>query len=164
MASHGVGTLEFAFDNGKRRLGCTHFVVTGSSSVAKKITLSRYYAALLSADEIRDVMLHEVAHALAGRGAGHGPAWKAIARKIGAKAQRCATPSASPEATVTGECPECLRTVAELHRLPQRVYACGVHRSSALTWKRRGVVVPVEDMPQKYRSDYSIMVDLEILK
>ena len=34
--------------------------------------------------EVRDTILHEIAHALAGAKAKHGPAWKAIARRLGA--------------------------------------------------------------------------------
>ena len=35
--------------------------------------------------------LLDVAHALAGGKAGHGPAWQAIARRIGCSAERCIT-------------------------------------------------------------------------
>ena len=34
--------------------------------------------------EVRDTILHEIAHALAGAKARHGPAWKAIAKRLGA--------------------------------------------------------------------------------
>ena len=37
-----------------------------------------------SEEQIRDTVLHEIAHAIAGHGAGHGPLWKATARRIGA--------------------------------------------------------------------------------
>lgn len=40
-------------------------------------------------DECRDTILHEIAHALVGPGHGHGPAWKAMARQIGANPSRC---------------------------------------------------------------------------
>jgi len=163
MTAHGVGSLAFEFDRGKRRLGCTHFVTIGNTSLAKKITLSRHYAVLLPEDEIRDVILHEIAHALAGHKAGHGPVWKAAARKVGAKPKRCAAPSASPEASVTAECPECFRPLAAQHRLPQRIYVCRVHRNRALTWKRNGVRVPVEEMPQNYRSRYYAAMQKGIL-
>ncbi len=36
-----------------------------------------------------DLILHEIAHANAGPGAGHGPIWKAEARRIGCTADRC---------------------------------------------------------------------------
>ena len=34
--------------------------------------------------EIRDTVLHEIAHALVGPEARHGPEWKAIAKRLGA--------------------------------------------------------------------------------
>ena len=40
--------------------------------------------------EIRNTILHEIAHALVGVGHGHGPVWKAKAREIGALPVRCA--------------------------------------------------------------------------
>jgi hypothetical protein len=36
-------------------------------------------------EEIRDTLLHEIAHAIAGHKAGHGAEWKAVCRRIGAK-------------------------------------------------------------------------------
>jgi predicted SprT family Zn-dependent metalloprotease len=38
---------------------------------------------------VLDTILHEIAHALAGHKAGHGPAWKAKCAQIGAKPKRC---------------------------------------------------------------------------
>lgn len=126
MTAHGVGRLEFAFDNGKRRLGCTHFVRIGDTFLAKKISLSRHYAVLLPDDEIRDVILHEIAHALAGREANHGPLFMRKCREVGAKPARCATPSARPAAPIEGRCPKCETKVSEHHRMPRAVY---VHRT-----------------------------------
>ena len=66
----------FGFDNAKRRAGLCNYT-------DRRITVSRYLAAKFDDDEIHQVLLHEVAHALAGPAAAHGPAWKAIARDIG---------------------------------------------------------------------------------
>jgi len=40
---------------------------------------------------VRDTVRHELAHAIAGPRAGHGPEWRMIARAIGAAPERCAT-------------------------------------------------------------------------
>lgn len=48
--------------------------------ISRRVILTSWEAAL-------DTALHEVAHALAGHRAAHGPVWKAIARKIGANPQ-----------------------------------------------------------------------------
>lgn len=41
-------------------------------------------------DQVTDTILHEIAHALAGPAARHGPAWKSIARRLGATPKSCA--------------------------------------------------------------------------
>ena len=48
------------------------------------IVLSRLHAVGGSPAQVTDTILHEIAHALAGPEAGHGPAWKEIAGRIGA--------------------------------------------------------------------------------
>lgn len=40
-------------------------------------------------DLIEDVILHEIAHALAGAGSKHGPRWKQFCLQVGARPQRC---------------------------------------------------------------------------
>ena len=37
-----------------------------------------------SKEQIRDTVLHEIAHVIAGREAGHRPLWKVTAQRIGA--------------------------------------------------------------------------------
>ncbi len=59
-----------------------------------------------------DTLLHEIAHALAGPEAGHGPAWKAVAVRIGATPRAC---DDSPDTVVQpGDwqttCPGCNKT------------------------------------------------------
>ena len=66
----------FAFDHAKRRAGLCDYT-------SKRISVSRYLAARYDDDTNHQTLLHEVAHALAGAKAGHGPKWKAIARDLG---------------------------------------------------------------------------------
>ena len=73
---HGPGSWSFGFDRAKRRAGLCDYT-------AKHITVSRYLAQKFDDDEIHQILLHEVAHALAGAKAGHGPSWKRIAREMG---------------------------------------------------------------------------------
>lgn len=40
--------------------------------------------------QVEDTVRHEAAHFLAGHEAGHGPVWKAWAKKVGANPERCA--------------------------------------------------------------------------
>lgn len=120
MSKHGIDLQgwQFAFDNGKQRFGCTHFGT-------RKITLSRPLTRLNSSEEVRGVILHEIAHVLAGHQAGHGLAWRAVVRRIGGSASR--THSAQ---TVQGRyqatCANCGRTHYRHRKTAQMLTsACG---------------------------------------
>ena len=77
MDEHGLDAWTFAFLEAERRLGDCNFQ-------ERVIRIGRAHALDASEAEIRDTILHEIAHALAGPEARHGAAWKAIARRIGA--------------------------------------------------------------------------------
>ena len=77
MDEHGLTGWTLAFIEAKRRLGDCHFQ-------HRVIRISRTLALEGSEEQIRDTVLHEIAHAIAGHEAGHGPLWKATARRIGA--------------------------------------------------------------------------------
>lgn len=77
MEEHGLPDWTLAFVEARRRLGDCHF---GD----RVIRISRTHALQSSEEQIRDTVLHEIAHAIAGPEAGHGPLWKATARRIGA--------------------------------------------------------------------------------
>ena len=49
----------------------------------KRITLSKHFVATADMDSIEQVLLHEIAHALAGQSAGHGKLWKLKATELG---------------------------------------------------------------------------------
>lgn len=73
---HLDASWTFGFDNARRRAGLCDYT-------RKRISVSRFLAARFDDDEIHQVMLHEIAHALAGHRAAHGPKWKRIARDLG---------------------------------------------------------------------------------
>ena len=77
MDEHGLTGWTLAFVEAKRRLGDCHFR-------HRVIRISRTHALEGSEEQIRDTVLHEIAHAITGREAGHGPLWKLTARRIGA--------------------------------------------------------------------------------
>ena len=77
MAEHGLTGWTLAFGEARKRLGDCHFR-------HHMIRISRTHALEGSEEQIRDTVLHEIAHAIAGHEAGHGPLWKATARRIGA--------------------------------------------------------------------------------
>jgi SprT-like family len=61
--------------------------VTGFRADGGGIIVLRLRDVLAASDEeVRDTILHEVAHALAGpANTGHGPKWREMARRVGAK-------------------------------------------------------------------------------
>ncbi|MBE1878715.1 SprT-like domain-containing protein [Myceligenerans pegani] len=87
MDQHGLVDWKFEYDDAKRRAGMCHFA-------RRRISISAPLAAVYDEAEVRDTVLHEIAHALAGREAGHGEKWRAKAREIGCSAMRYVDPSA----------------------------------------------------------------------
>jgi len=93
---HGLTDWSFDWDRAVRRAGCCHYR-------QRLITLSwPIFAIEANRADALDTILHEIAHALAGADAGHGPWWRVNAMEVGARPERChylATPK-----RVSGEC------------------------------------------------------------
>ena len=82
MHRHGLKKWRFQFDHSTRRAGCCNYR-------DKLISISFDLALNASDDDIRDTVLHEIAHALAGKKHNHDAVWKAKAREIGCSGERC---------------------------------------------------------------------------
>ena len=117
MRVHKLGAeWSFRFDRSKVRFG-------KCNCGKKEISLSRYLAELNNEAEVRDTILHEIAHALAPRNAGHGPAWRRIALSIGCNGRRCYGEAVvRPQKKYKGTCPSCGRVI---YRHRRTVIACG---------------------------------------
>ncbi len=83
MDRYGLRGWSLDFNNSRRQLGACEWAT-------KRILLSREHAVQKSPELVTDIILHEIAHALAGPGAGHGPAWKTMAVRLGARPRSCA--------------------------------------------------------------------------
>jgi predicted SprT family Zn-dependent metalloprotease len=119
MQQHGLMKWRFDFDRARKRFGACHYR-------KELITLSQHLTLLNTEDQVRDVILHEIAHALAGHKAGHGYAWRVIARQVGARPERCYRPDvALPAAPYEATCPSCQR-LHKLFRRPKRERSCGL--------------------------------------
>ena len=81
MKEHGLDGWSFAFDHARRRFGACSYT-------RRRITLSRPLVLLNGMDEVRDTVLHEIAHALC-PGDKHGPRWRTTCARIGARPKRC---------------------------------------------------------------------------
>jgi predicted SprT family Zn-dependent metalloprotease len=75
------GSWQFVFDSAKQRAGLCNYS-------DHRISLSKYIVEYHSIDQSEQVILHEIAHALAGKSAGHGPNWKETAKLIGYRAEK----------------------------------------------------------------------------
>ena len=119
IALHLPGSQwSFGFDNAKKRAGLCSYT-------HKRITVSRYLAARYDDDEIHQILLHEVAHALAGPAAGHGPVWKRQAAELGYVGERTHSGQVADElAPWIGVCPA--GHVHYRYRKPTRTHACGL--------------------------------------
>lgn len=121
MVEYGLFNWTFGFNRRKRSLG---ICMLGR----KRIELSHYMVDLNGEEQILDVILHEIAHALAWerhRDKSHGPIWKRICIEVAAKPERCCSTGNMPtERRYTATCGRCF-TVYRRDRLSQyRFYYC----------------------------------------
>ncbi len=78
MDYHNLQDWSFKFDTATVRFGCCWYR-------ERKISLSRKLTLINHEDEVRDVILHEIAHALAPESSNHDDIWKNIALSIGCR-------------------------------------------------------------------------------
>jgi predicted SprT family Zn-dependent metalloprotease len=81
MARHGLHGWRFKFDHSTRRAGCCSYY-------NRTISISFDLAGTGSDADIRDTILHEIAHALVGKRHNHDDVWKAMAKAIGCNGER----------------------------------------------------------------------------
>ncbi len=126
----------FGFDHARTRAGLCNFT-------DKRISVSRHLAAKYEDDEVHQILLHEVAHAIAGPRAGHGATWKKIAYDLGYDGKRTHDGSAANElAPWLGICPK-----GHEHyrfRQPTKVLSCGecgrgFNRANLIVWEKREI-------------------------
>lgn len=116
ISLHLDASWSFGFDNAKRRAGLCDYT-------RKRISVSRYLSARYDDDTNHQTLLHEVAHAIAGPAAGHGPRWKQVARDLGyVGGTTHAGETAIELAPWVGVCPA--GHLAHRHRRPTRPASC----------------------------------------
>ena len=91
----------------------------------KEIILSIPFTVHNDAKEVYDTIIHEIAHAMAGRGAGHGQKWKRIAISLGHHGNRVHAQEnlVHPPAKWRVVCPNGHQGFA--HRKTKHVRSCG---------------------------------------
>lgn len=153
MDEHGLHEWRLLGDDAKRRAGACRYGT-------RTISLSRPLTHLHDETEVRETVLHEIAHALAGPAAGHGPQWQSIATAIGSTGARCVDADAPRlEGDWRGRCPA--GHEADRHRRPTRVLLCTrcpgtlppLQRVMQWTW--RGTEAP---MHPNYRAELETLL------
>lgn len=97
MIEHGLTDWDFHYDKATRRLGATWINL-------KRISISRKFAQTNTWPEIKETMLHEIAHALTGEG--HTKKWKQAYADIGGDTRRTYE-NLKRVGMITGTCPKC---------------------------------------------------------
>ncbi|MGD8149978.1 SprT-like domain-containing protein [Ornithinimicrobium sp. Y1694] len=117
LAEHALSGWTFRFDRAKVRAGACHHRT-------REITLSPHVTAAHDEAQVRETLLHEIAHALVGPQHGHDSVWRARAIAIGATGSRCYEAGETPvvPGRWQGSCPA--GHVVHRHRRPTRVLVC----------------------------------------
>jgi len=154
LREHGLGDWSIRTDRAKTRAGVCRF---GTHTISLSAALTHLH----DESEVRDTILHEIAHALVGPFHGHDEVWRAKAIEIGCSGERT-VPSTAPrvEGPWRGVCPE--GHVSTRHRRPTRVLSCSrcstaFDSTSVISWTYRGRRVA---MGQAYRAELEALTGL----
>lgn len=119
LEKHGLDKQGWTikFDGRSKRFGvCKH--------QEKVIGLSAHLVRLNDEAKVENTVLHEIAHALVGRGRGHGPIWKAKALEVGCDGKtHYGYDVIEPELPIHGTCPN--GHTSGRYRMPRGPVACG---------------------------------------
>lgn len=117
MNQHGLldKNWSFEFDNARRRFGVCNYRY-------KRIGLSKHLVSLNDESQVRDTILHEIAHALVGAKHGHDYVWRTKAIEIGCDGQRCYSSNVveTPESRYIATCNGC-GEVFKRHKMTQKM-------------------------------------------
>lgn len=118
MEVHGLYGWSFRWDRCVRRFGACY-------CTQRRIQLSSLLVELNSAEKVRETILHEIAHAIAGHEAGHGGEWRRVARFLGISATRCYNSNevATPKLRYKLTCKFCPNVIYKARKCNRR--SCG---------------------------------------
>ncbi len=108
---------KFKFDTARKRFGCCFWGT-------RTISLSRPLTAIGKEEDVRDTILHEIAHALVSPNHGHDRVWRRKALEIGCNGNRCGiTKNKLERGGWIGHCPN-PEHKHRVFRKPTRTYSC----------------------------------------
>jgi len=98
--THGLRGWKFTYDHARTRAGCCNHT-------SRTISLSKYMVLnpKITKTEIKNTLLHEMAHALVGAEHHHDAVWKAKAIEIGCTGDRCHALELTDRYNYKIECP-----------------------------------------------------------
>ncbi len=144
---HDLRGWTFGLASTRRQLGVCKYRT-------KRIEIAEYYARNSPPEMVLDTLMHEIAHAIAGPAAKHGPAWKAVAVRLGAVP--LSFKRSSQVVVKPGDwraiCPACGKTF-DLYRRPKSLtgYRCKCSARSPLTFEYIGDPIRRPDVPLTVR-------------
>jgi predicted SprT family Zn-dependent metalloprotease len=112
MAQHGIHSWIVVFDNAKTRKGQTRFR-------RQEISLSTPLTEFNPVEQVRNTILHEIAHVLVGEGHGHDETWRFKAIQIGCTGQTCTPVVNRIPGRYTIKCNNCGESIGEYYRRPK---------------------------------------------
>lgn len=141
MNEHGLGHVPFQFDRATTRFGVCRFKRASGSAQWQVIciSISEPLVRINTLERCLDTVKHEIAHAKAGLSAGHGPVWRAHARMLGIKPERCASHEDTevPLGNYNGMCTDCspVKPIAVRTRAPKpdSKWTCKIHKAT-IAW------------------------------
>jgi len=146
MGEHGllITGWTFRFSRGRNQFGACRIKQNHIGfPIMKEITLSKKLSEINDETEVRDTILHEIAHAKAGHRAGHGPIWKSVASSIGARpVARFSTAEVTVSYKWVGTCADCNKQFKR-HRVTPRsqftgsrhAHCSGKEHNGHVEWK-----------------------------
>lgn len=140
LAQHGLGHWRVVFNQAKTRAGRCEFR-------SHEISLSAPLMRVQEHGQVREAILHEIAHALVGPEHRHDDVWRATAQRIGASGSTVVRTNAQISADWVGTCPAGHQALR--HRRPTKPLSCDACSPGAfsldalLTWTYKGRSVPM---------------------
>lgn len=133
MDSHGLTMWKLAFDRARRRAGMAVYST-------QTISLSRVLLPLYSEIQVRDVILHEIAHALVGPNHHHDAEWARTCEKIGGTPRTRLHHELTADPFWIGTCPA--GHTVNRYRRPSRPASCAscstrFSPTHAFSWKNQ---------------------------
>lgn len=124
MRKHGAGHWRFRINARKRAVGLAAW---DAGCETGTIYVSRHFARLNPKSEVIDVILHEIAHVLAGPTKPvHGDAWVEACLKVGATPEQFRRNYVMPDGRWQGQCPLCFKKFNAYNRVcTEKKWSCG---------------------------------------